>query len=156
MEMELAVQRQGEEENRKLQQINYQNTQAVPLLDRAISKYNLEVGSVQDQEASQILAEYIRQGHAVTQDLADQTVAEVINRRQDLLHSTLSGMTPEDLLSTNPELAKQVQQAKAEELKASRTTTQGTNTQSSTPRRRKAKKSTEYTNSNEFFNDTDF
>ena len=155
----MAAQLEAAQADQKAQQqaeyIKYQNSQAVPLLDRAISKYNLEVGSAQDAEASQILAEYVRQGHSITQDLADQTVAEVINRRQDLLHSTLSGMTPEDLLSTNPDLAKQVQQAKAEELKASRTTETGTN-QGSTPKRRRKAKESEYTSSNEFFNDTDF
>ena len=155
MAQELAYHQQTQQAQQHADNVKYQNSQAVPLLDRSISKYNLDVGSVQDQEASQILAEYIRQGHNVTQDLADQTVAEVINRRQDLLHSTLSGMTPDDLLATNPDLAKQVQQAKVEELKASRTTETGT--KSSTPkRRRKAKNATEYTNSNEFFNDTDF
>ena len=156
VQAELAAHQQQQAQAQMAEQVKYQNNQAVPLLDRSISKYNLEVGSVQDQEASQILAEYIRQGHTVTQDLADQTVAEVINRRQDLLHSTLSGMTPDDLLATNPDLAKQVQQAKVEELKASRTTETGANQGSTSKRRRKAKKSSEYTNSNEFFNDTDF
>ena len=156
MEAELAEYRQGQEAQQQQEYVNYQNSQAVPLLDRSISKYNLEVGSAQDVESSQILAEYIRQGHNVTQDLVDQTVSDVINRRAALLQSTLSGMTAEDLAATNPDLAQQVQQAKVEELKASRTTETGANQGSTSKRRRKAKNATEYTNSNEFFNDTDF
>ena len=155
MAAELQLQREQQDAQKQQEYINYQNNQAVPLLDNAISRYNLEVGSSQDVEASQILAEYIRQGHNVTQDLVDQTVSEVMTRRADLLQSTLSGMTAEDLANTNPDLAKQVQQRRAEEIQASRTTIAGTN-QGSTPRRRKAKKTAEYTDSNEFFNDTDF
>ena len=155
MAAELQQHQQAQYEQQQAEYVNYQNNQAVPLLDRAISDYNLEVGSAQDQEASNILAEYIKQGHTITQELAHQTVAEVINRRADLLQSTLSGMSAEELAITNPDLANQVQQRRAEEIQASRTTIAGTN-QGSTPRRRKAKKTAEYTDSNEFFNDTDF
>ena len=155
MANELAAHKAHQEEARKQEYINYQNNQTVPLLDSAISRYNLEVGSAQDVEASQILAEYIRQGQPMTQELVDHTVADVVNRRAELLHNTVAGMSAEDLLTTNPNLAAQVQQAKAEEIKASRTTETGTN-QGSTPKRRRKAKSAEYTDSNEFFNDTDF
>ena len=139
-----------------MQQINYQNTQAVPLLDRAIAKYNLEVGSAQDVEASQILAGYIQQGHNITQDLVDQTVEDVVNRRAQLVECTLAGLTAEDLASTNPELAKQVQQRKVEEIKASRATNTEANQGATSKRRRKAKTDTEFADSNDFFNSTDF
>ena len=155
MAAELAQYQQHQHQQQQQQHINYQNTQAVPLLDNAISKYNLEVGSAQDVEASQMLAEYVRQGYTITQDLADQTVEDVVNRRAQLVESTLAGLTAEDLASTNPELAKQVQQRKVEEIKASRSTTE-TNPKGSTSRRRKAKTDSEFTNSNDFFNSTDF
>jgi len=95
MAIELEQHQQAQQAQQQEEYVNYQNNQAVPLLDRAISAYNLEVGSAQDQEASNILAEYIKQGHTVTQELANQTVAEVINRRAELLQNTLSGMTVE-------------------------------------------------------------
>mgnify|MGYP003133366455 CR=1 FL=1 len=155
MEGELAQHRSEQQKVAHQEQINYQNNQAVPLLDAAISKYNLQVGSAEDKEASQRLAEYIRQGHTVTQDIADRTVAEVANQRQALLQSTLSGMTAADLAATNPDLAKQVQQRSVEEMKASRATQAEANPSSTSKRRRKAK-TDDYTDSNEFFNDTDF
>ena len=156
MAIELEQHQQVQYARQQEEYVNYQNNQAVPLLDRAISAYNLDVGSAQDQEASNILAEYIKQGHTITQELANQTVAEVINRRAELLQNTLSGMTAEELAMTNPGLASQIQQRRAEEIQASRTTQTGASPQGSTSRRRKAKKTGEYTDSNEFFNDTDF
>ena len=156
MAEQLQAQQRVQYERQQEEHINYQNTQAVPLLDAAITKYNLDVGSAQDAEASQILAEFVRQGHTITQDLADQTVADVVNRRAELLHSTLNGMSAEDLMLTNPDLASQVQERKVEEIKASRTTNTEASSKGSTSRRRKAKTDTEYSDSNDFFNSTDF
>ena len=156
MAEELAAHKAQQEEASRQEYINYQNNQAVPLLDSAIARYNLEVGSAQDVEASQILAEYIRQGQPVTQELVDHTVADVVNRRAELLQNTVSGMSAEDLMATNPDLAAQVQQRRVEDIKASRPTETGANQGSTPQRRRKAKKTAEYTDSNEFFNDTDF
>jgi len=156
MEEELQQRRASEEDRQRKEYVNYQNTQAVPLLDNAISQYNLKVGSAEDVESSQILAEYIRQGHTVTQELASQTVAGVVNRRRELLQSTLSGMTATDLANANPDLAKQVTQREVEEIKASRATNTEANQGSTSKRRRKAKTDTEFKDSNDFFNTTDF
>lgn len=157
MAVELQQHQQYQQQQQHQQYEEYQNNQAVPLLDNAITAYNLGVGSPEDKESSQILAEYIRQGHTITQELADQTVSDVVNRRQNLLQTTLNGMTAAELSSTNPDLAAQVQARNVEEIKASRTTQEAASQGSTSKRRRKAKKTaTEYTDSNEFFNDTDF
>ena len=156
METQLAATRAAEEQQRQAEYIKYQNTQAVPLLDSAITKYNLDVGSAEDVESSQILAEYIRQGHTITQELADSAVADVVNRRRELLQSTLSGMSAEALATANPDLANQVQKRNVEEIKASRATNTEANQGSTSKRRRKAKADTEYKDSNDFFNTTDF
>ena len=156
MEAELNQRRAEEEDRQRKEYVNYQNTQAVPLLDSAIAQYNLEVGSAEDVESSQILAEYIRQGHTVTQELASQTVAGVVNRRRELLQNTLSGMTATDLANANPDLAKQVTQRELEEIKASRATNTEANQGSTSKRRRKAKTESEFKDSNDFFNTTDF
>ena len=156
MNEHLMQQQAAQQQQQRVDFMNYQNTQAVPLLDRSIAAYNLEVGSAEDKESSQILAEYIKQGYEITQEVADQTVAGVVQRRADLLQTTLSGMTAEELSVTNPDLAKQVQQRKAEEIQASRATTTGANQGSTSKRRRKAKTDGEYKDSNDFFNTTDF
>ena len=157
MAVELQQHQVHQQQQQRVQYEEYQNNQAVPLLDNAITAYNLDVGSPEDKEASQMLAEYIRQGHTITQELANQTVADVVGRRQNLLQSTLSGMTAQDLAAANPDLAAQVQARTVEEIKASRTTQEAASQGSTSKRRRKAKKTTtEYTDSNEFFNDTDF
>ena len=157
MAAELQQHQAYQAQQQRVQYEEYQNNQAVPLLDNAITAYNLDVGSPEDKEASQMLAEYIRQGHTITQELANQTVADVVGRRQNLLQSTLSGMTAQDLAAANPDLAAQVQARNVEEIKASRTTQEAASQGSTSKRRRKAKKTTtEYTDSNEFFNDTDF
>ena len=114
------------------------------------------MGSPEDTEASEILAAYVRQGQAITQELADQVVADVTNRKRALLQNAVSGMSAEDLIGANPDLAEALRDKSIEQIKSSRATKPAGKKKSPTQRRKKKKKSLETGSSNDFFNETDW
>ena len=149
-----SSQRRYEEE---AQRVHAGNQTAVPLLDNSIKKFDLEMGSPEDEEASETLAGYVRQGQAVTQELADQVVKDVITRKRQLLQDSVSGMSAEDLMTTNPELAEALRDKSIEQIKESRATKAAKPQRAPTKKRRKRdEKTLDTVSSNDFFNETDW
>lgn len=156
MEAELREQSERRHEEAEKARLASGNQAAVPLLDNSIKKFDLEMGSPEDTEASEILAAYVRQGQAITQELADQVVADVTNRKRALLQNAVSGMSAEDLIGANPDLAEALRDKSIEQIKSSRATKPAGKKKSPTQRRKKKKKSLETGSSNDFFNETDW
>ena len=140
-------------------QVNNGNKAAVPLLDNAINKFDLEMGSAEDTEASETLAEMVRSGREITQEVADQVVNEVVSRKQHQLQAAVSSLSAEELMEANPELAGELQGKKIEQIKKSRATKQAGPPKKKAPtKKRRTKKSSDLVagSSNDFFGNTDW
>ena len=155
--MQASLQQHTAQRNQdaEVQRITQGNNAAVSLLDEAIKKFDIEIGSPEDTEASEMLAQYVRQNQAVTPELVDRVVSEVVQRRSQLLQNAVTGMSAEDLLKTNPQLAAELQGKRIEQIKQSRATNQAEQPTGSPAKRRRGSKELD-SSSNDFFNQTDW
>lgn len=155
MQASLQQQTSQRDQDEEVHRITQGNTAAVSLLDEAIKKFDIEIGSPEDTEASEMLAQYVRQNQAVTPELVDQVVSEVVSRRSQLLHNAVDGMSAEELLKTNPQLAADLQGKRIEQIKESRATNQAEQPTGSPAKRRRESNELD-SSSNDFFNQTDW